>query len=81
MDEYLVWEGLHPHVSGWNEFKGFNVDAKTGEMKYPGDPSYKPIAKTVLHSGQENEETLYFYNHAWFTVIGKDGIAHTTRLD
>lgn len=70
-------EQIHQnYISGWNEFKGFEVNPETGRMKYPGDPAYTPIAKAKFH-----DETLYFYQHAWFTVIKADGSIHTARLD
>lgn len=64
------------HGGGWNEFKGFTFNPETGGMKYPGDPEYLPLARCKFR-----EETVYFYNHAWVTVVKADGSVSTARMD
>jgi hypothetical protein len=53
------------YISGWNEFRGFNLNLKTMELKYPGDPPMLPLAKAVLH----NKEEIYVYPHAWVLIL------------
>jgi hypothetical protein len=61
---------------GWHPFTGFKMDPKTYELRYPGDPAYKPLASTMLR-----DEKVLVYNHAWVAIVQKDGSYEIARMD
>jgi hypothetical protein len=61
----------------WQPFEGFKMpDPKTGVLTYPGDPPQRPFAKCEFH-----DETVFMYNHAWVSVVQKDGSFEVCRMD
>ncbi len=66
----------YAHGGGWRPLKGWAVLPITGGAKYPGDPIYRPIAKATLR-----DETIYVYQHAWVSIVQKDGTFEMSRMD
>lgn len=66
----------YKHGGGWRPIKGFKMDMKTHAIKYPGDPSYPPIAVIELR-----DEKIFVYPHAWVAVVQKDGSYEIARMD
>lgn len=72
-------EQLHESYSyggGWQPFYGFKLDTVTRALRYPGDPSMKPIASTTLR-----EESIFVYPHAWVMILQQDGSFEVARMD
>jgi hypothetical protein len=61
---------------GWQDFDGFKLNKNTGVMRYPGDPDTVPLAKAKLR-----EETIYFYQSSWVSVVQPDGSFRVARID
>jgi hypothetical protein len=64
------------YISGWQSFKGFTLDPKTGIMTYPEDPPLKPLAMTQLR-----DEQILFYECVWLAIVQPDGSFEVARLD
>lgn len=66
----------YSHGGGWRPLSGWKMNPKTKEIKYPGDPSLRPIAKTKIH-----RDEVLFYDHAWVAIVSPDGSYEIARLD
>lgn len=62
------------YVSGWLPFSGFKLRGTF--LKYPGDPTLKPLAETHLR-----DEHILFYPDSWLAIIQPDGSFEVARLD
>lgn len=72
----------YAHGGGWNAFGQGKWQLGAGNiLKYPGDPSYKPVAEAILHEGTEKPETIIIYEHAWVCIKQADGSFEVARLD
>jgi hypothetical protein len=65
----------YSHGGGWHSATGFELQ-EGGVLKYPGDPPLKPLAKTKLR-----DETIYFYDHSWVSVVQPNGSFDVARID
>jgi hypothetical protein len=63
------------HGGGWRPFEGFKL-LDGGRIKYPGDPTLKPIAMMQLRN-----ETIFFYDGAWVAIVQPDGSFEIARMD
>jgi hypothetical protein len=68
-------DDAYAHGGGWRPFEGFTM-APDGSIKYPGDPAHKPLAKA-----QVRDETLYYYDYSWVSVVQADGSYEVCRMD
>lgn len=66
----------YPQGGGWRSFPGFTFDQDRLTLKYPGDPSMKPLAMMQLR-----EELVLVYLHAWVLILQPDGTFETCRMD
>lgn len=66
----------YQHGGGWRSIKGFRRIADTYNLKYPGDPVIKPLAKTKLRN-----ETIIFYPSALIGIWQEDGSFEIARMD
>jgi len=66
----------YQHGGGWRPFKGFEFNPKTFSLKYPGDPTFRPLARMQLRN-----ETILFYDYAWVGIMQKDGSFEVARID
>jgi hypothetical protein len=64
------------YVSGWNKFDGFELNEKSMELSYSGDPPMTPLAATHL-----KDELIFFYPHAWLLILQPDHTWEVARLD
>jgi hypothetical protein len=65
---------------GWSPFEG-HIMLPNGNLQYPEDPPTRLLFEAILHKGQDNEEKLRFYEHAWIAVIQADGTFEISRID
>jgi hypothetical protein len=65
----------YQHGGGWQPFEGFTL-RDDDSIKYPGDPAYKPVARTKLR-----DETIVVYEHGWVAVIQPDRSYEICRMD
>lgn len=71
INERYVYGGWHPSPG-----MPWSWDAKTYDLRFPGDPMFRPIAKYVLR-----DEVILLYPSA-ITLIGQqDGTFEVSRLD
>lgn len=63
------------HGGGWQPFKGFSL-RPDNSIKYPGDPSMKPIAEMQLR-----DELILQYEHAWVAIVQPDRSFEICRMD
>jgi hypothetical protein len=64
------------YISGWHEFKGFDMNPETNALIYPGNPDYPPLWSRKLR-----EETIILYQHSWVAIVQKDGSFEVARID
>jgi hypothetical protein len=67
---YAHGGGIRP-MDGWKI-----IDKAKMTIQYPGDPSLKPLAMTMLR-----DEAIYFYPHAFVLVLQPDGSFIISRMD
>lgn len=60
---------------GWQAFEGFEMKPD-GSLKYPGDPTLKPLARTKLR-----DQEVFFYQYSWVAVRDPDGTFSVARID
>lgn len=60
---------------GFQLMKGFSSNSHA-ELKYPGDPAMKPLAKATLRG-----ETIYVYESAWVVIFQPDNSFVIARMD
>ncbi len=65
----------YAHGGGWRPFIGFQL-LEDRNIKYPGDPIYRPIAEAKLR-----DETIVMYPHSWVAIFQKDGTFEIARVD
>lgn len=65
----------YSHGGGWRKANGFTMDAD-GTIQYKGE---KPLP--VLAEAKLRDETLRFYDYAWFAIVQSDGTFEIARLD
>lgn len=65
----------YAHGGGWRPFIGFEL-CEGRQIKYPGDPVYKPIAEAKLR-----DETIVLYPHSWVAIFQKDGTFEIAHVD
>lgn len=78
-DKRTVREQLdsnYRHGGGWSPMQSWRRDSETGELTYPGDPPYRPLARAKVR-----EETVYVYPHAWVCIVQKDDTYEVARMD
>lgn len=73
MEESLTTR--YVYYSGPTSTDDFKIEMD-GSYEFPGDPISQPLARV-----KGEDETLYFYQHAFVAVIGKDGSTWFTRMD
>jgi hypothetical protein len=66
----------YPHGGGWRPFDGFTFDQDRLTLKYPGDPSMKPLAMMQLR-----EELVLVYPCSWVLVLQPTGAFEVCRMD
>ncbi len=66
----------YQHGGGWLPVAGFTRDPKSGDLKFPGDPSLSPIAFMRLR-----DEMVVFYPFAFVAIVQKDGSFEVARMD
>lgn len=66
----------YAHGGGWRPQAGFKLNAKSLELQYPGDPPFRPIAKTKLR-----DETIILYDHEIVAIVQADGSFEACRMD
>lgn len=67
----------YAHGGGWHPMKGWAMpDTLTGRLKYPGDPAYVAVARAELR-----DEVIFVYEHAWVSIVQKDGTFEVARMD
>ncbi len=65
----------YAHGGGGFSMKGWSM-GPVGEIMYPGDPAYQPIAVARLR-----EEVIRIYPHAWASITQPDGAFEVSRMD
>jgi hypothetical protein len=70
----------YAHGGGWTPFKGFEFHADKS-LRYPGDPTMRPLAVGFLRPGTSTEESIYVYESGWTLVERLDGTWEIARLD
>ena len=68
-------EANYQHGGGWRPIKGFKF-GKLGELLYPEDPPYQPIAISRLR-----DELVVFYTCQLLMVLQPDGSFEVARID
>lgn len=68
----------YAHGGGWHPWgKGqWTFDATSKTLKYPGDPTFKPIAEL-----QVRNELFIVYQNAICVALQKDGTFEVQRMD
>lgn len=66
----------YKHGGGWHPFKGFKWDKERGQLRYPGDPPTRVLAKATLRN-----ETIYFFEHSWLLIEQANGEYEISRCD
>jgi hypothetical protein len=69
------FDANYAHGGGWRAFNGF-IMLPNGDLKYPGDPPTRLLAKTKLR-----DETIHFYDFSWVAIIQPDGTFEISRMD
>lgn len=64
------------YISGWQHFEGFKLEPRSMVLKYPGDPSMKPLGFMTFRT-----EKIYLYPHAWVLVMQPTGAWEICRMD
>lgn len=64
----------YAHGGGWRPMNKWEFSG--GQIKYPGDPPYEPVAR-----GQLRHETIYVYHHSWVCIVQPDGSFQVARMD
>ena len=64
------------YIAGWRPFKGFDMHPKTHELRYPDDPTMKPIDKMKFR-----DELIILYPYSWVAIVQKDGTFEVSRMD
>jgi hypothetical protein len=64
------------HGGGWRPMQGWTFDPKTLAIRYPGDPTLKPIAEMRLR-----KERILVYPHDWVVVVQPDNSFQIARMD
>ncbi|PYS90940.1 MAG: hypothetical protein DMF62_03810 [Acidobacteria bacterium] len=78
-DPRPAWKQIHDnyqHGGGWDPFTGFKFNPQTFSLKYPGDPTMRPLARAQLR-----DETILFYESSWVGIMQKDGSFEIARID
>ena len=78
-DERPIAEQLdshYQHGGGWRPMSGWEYDAESGVIEYPGDEPLAPIASTEIR-----DETMLVYDYAWVVIAQKDGSFQIARMD
>ena len=66
----------YSHGGGWEPFNGFTSD-NNGNLKYPGDPVLKPLAK-----GKTRHQEIFVYTCGWVMVRDlASGVFEVCRMD
>jgi hypothetical protein len=61
---------------GWRPMSNFKMDPKTFVLKYPGDPTFAPIARIEFR-----KERIFIYEHAFVCIVQEDGSFSVARMD
>lgn len=61
---------------GWRNQEGFEKGNVRYSLKYPGDPTLRPIATMKLR-----DETIMIYDHAYVAIWQPDGSFEACRMD
>ena len=64
------------YVGGWRPQSGWTYVPATMVARYPGDPSVKPFAMTLLR-----DEIILFYPHAYVLILQQDDSFEMARMD
>lgn len=78
LDDRPAAEQFHEryaHGGGWRPMSGWKM-GPVGEIMYPGDPAFHPIAVAQLHN-----ETIRVYPFAWVSITQPDGSFAVARMD
>jgi hypothetical protein len=65
----------YPHGGGWRPQPGFAM-LPNGDLSYPGDPPFAPLAETKLRN-----EIIRVYHYSYVAIIQPDGSFEVCRLD
>lgn len=66
----------YAHGGGWRPFKGFQGNAETLSLTYPGDPTLRPLDTVKLR-----DETIALYPFEWVAVWQAAGTFEVSRMD
>ena len=61
---------------GWQPMPRFEMNIKTGVLRYPGDPALYPLFISKLR-----DEVIRVYPHAWVSILQPDGSYEVARMD
>src|SRR5687767_8524139 len=67
------------YISGWSPMDGWEFSAITLELRFPGDPSMRPVAE--IQWDHPRGERILIYPHAWVLILQRDGSFEVSRLD
>lgn len=68
------------HGGGWRPFTGFEL-LPDDRIRYPGDPPYRMLFETVLHSETDKPEVIRLYEFSWLMIMQRDGSSEIARVD
>lgn len=75
-----AWQQIndnYQHGGGWTSFKRhWNLDLATMTLRYPGDPSMKPIAVADLR-----DEQIFIYPYSWVLILQANMQWDLARID
>lgn len=66
----------YKYGGGWQPVRGFELDAKSRALLYPGDPPMKPVATAQLR-----DEMILVYPYSFVAVVQADGSFEAARMD
>jgi len=66
----------YAHGGGWFPMHGFEKDARTHVLRYPGDPPLVPLARMRFR-----DEVILVYEASIVVIIQKDGSYEAARMD